>query len=228
METRFRRGTMERIRRKASDALDRAIAAGGLTDFDPAKPWNYVFSVAVEDALAAKYWHINIEEPALLILAGCRSTAAFLDGDAAVADSSLSHLATSGTPGLALVADSGARGSGRSSDSRPPPSNQAPKRAKTGSGPSVPYVSPGGGARQKLGAKIGPDGRYTTNRSGNYLCVSFNAGSCESKKGNPICPKDVRNRHNCSVCLSGDHSAQECTKQPGMSGNGPAARGGKK
>jgi hypothetical protein len=201
METRFRRETMERARRRASSELDKAIAAGHRTDFDPARPWDFVFMKAAEEV---KYWHVNIEEPAMLIITGSRATSGFLDGDAVVCDNSLAHLATHGTPGFAFVADSGSRGSGRSApaqDRRPPANHPPPKRQAI-------LDIPGGKRQHNV-----VDGKYTTNRAGVELCILFNSGSCSSTKGNPVCPVNPARRHNCSACLGGDHGAHECKKQ---------------
>jgi hypothetical protein len=209
METRFRREMMERARRRASTELDRAIVAGHLTEFDPLRPWDYVFMKAVEEH---KYWHTNVEEPALLIITGSRSPSGFLDGDATIADNSMAHIATYGSPGFAFVADSGARSSGRASfvgppasDRRPPVNDQPPKRHAPAQNNSDPRPM---GAK---GAGIGPDGRYLTNRKGHHLCVAFNRGECKGNKvGNPVCPVDATKRHNCSICMGFDHGAQQC------------------
>jgi hypothetical protein len=206
-ETRFRRETMERARRRASDALDRAIAAGGITEFDPEKPWDFVFRMAVDDVISAKYWHVNLEEPALLILTGSRSSATFLDGDATVCDSSSSHLATSGSPGFTLAGGSGSRGSGPAKDNRPPQKGQPPAKK--------PRIEPPAASKSGRSANIGSDGRFVTNRQGNQLCYGFNAGTCIGKKGNPTCPNSTTYRHNCSICLDCSHNATECKKPQG-------------
>jgi hypothetical protein len=197
METRYRRESMERVRRKASFDLDDAIIKGHSHDFNPAMPWDYVFSKATEDS---KYWHLNVEEPALLIVTGSRGTDNFLDGDAPVCMSSSLHLATHGTPGFAFAADAGNRHSKHAVADRRPPASAPPTKRRA--------------IEDKPDAKQHnmTDGKYTTNRSGNALCISFNNGSCvNAKKGNPVCPKEASRRHNCSTCLSAFHGAHECT-----------------
>ena len=43
-EVRFRREQLVRNRRHESEALDKAIRAGSVTDFGPGRPWNHMFS----------------------------------------------------------------------------------------------------------------------------------------------------------------------------------------
>ena len=61
------------------------------------------------------------------------------------------------------------------------------------------------------------DGQYTSNRRGIFLCDDFNQGNCTSVS-NGRCSKDPNKVHQCSKCLSTDHPASECKKNPG---NGP-------
>jgi hypothetical protein len=203
MESRFRKETMERGRRQANDDLDEAIARGGTHPFDPARPWEYIFKMATEGgASEAKYWHINIEEPCVLIIAGRYSTAEFLEGDAPVCAASSAHIATAGTPGSYVVADNGG-----SAARRPPAQQPPPKRQATVDRAPKQQLPP----RAKTGPAIEKDGKYVTNRVGNYLCINFNAGMCPAKKGAHVCPKDDKLRHNCNLCLSSSHGANTCT-----------------
>ena len=48
-DVRCRLEHMTRIRRRAQADHDEAVAAGKTTSFDPARPWNYVGSKAVDD-----------------------------------------------------------------------------------------------------------------------------------------------------------------------------------
>ncbi len=180
--------------------------------FDPARPWDYIFKMATDGGPSeAKYWHINVEEPCVLIIAGRYSTVEFLDGDAQVCANAASHVATHGTPGF-VVADSGGSGSNRQAHfyrlrpaQQPPPKRQAtldraPKPQQT--------AHPD---KKRQGVAIEKDGKYTTNKMGNSLCHGFNAGTCVSKKGNHLCPQNAAWRHNCSLCLSSSHGAKTCT-----------------
>ena len=44
-ETRYRREVMPRLRRRGSNNLNIAIAAGGVTPFDVEKPWKHLVSL---------------------------------------------------------------------------------------------------------------------------------------------------------------------------------------
>jgi hypothetical protein len=170
-----------------------------------------LFQNACEDAVSAKYWHTNIEEPAMMIISGARGVAGFLDGDANICESGSAHLATYGLPNVALGSESGGKArAGSSTDNRPQPNHPPPKKQRVEK-----VRNNGGDPRQQPGpskdAKMGPDGRYLSNRYGNMLCVAFNNGTCnDTKRGNPICSKDPSVRHNCSICLNGSHGAHEC------------------
>jgi hypothetical protein len=211
METRFRRETMERGRRQASDDLDEAIAAGRSHPFDPTRPWEYIFKMATDGgASEAKYWHVNVEEPCLLIIAGRYNAAEFVDGDARICANGSAHIATHGSPGMSLAVEAGNRGNGKSSSStqhppkrqKSPPANRPPKRQDNKTSEAH--------KKQKQHNVVG--GKFTTNRQGNVLCLAFNSGAgCPgAKRGNPICPRENMCRHLCSLCLSSSHGAHEC------------------
>jgi hypothetical protein len=220
MESRFRKETMERGRRQANDDLDEAISRGQTHPFDPARPWEYIFKMATEGgASEAKYWHINIEEPCVLIIAGRYSTAEFLDGDAPVCSASSSHIATAGTPGGHVVVDNSAR---RPPAQQPPAKRHAPEVR-------APAQHPAAQGKKGSGFATEQDGKYTTNKQGNQLCYGFNLGTCpNSKPGQHVCPKNDKLRHNCSLCLSNGHGANSCTVgktvQKPLKPNGHAAK----
>jgi hypothetical protein len=195
VETRFRREQMERLRRRESKLLDAAILAGGLTAFDPTNPWDHLFTLA---PLEHNYWHENLIEPCMLILTKVRSSGVFVDGDSPVCDSSMSHLATFGTPGFAYVADSSSSSSTRQS-AGPQPAKQ--KRESHGS-PAPPAKAP----KQHNVS----NGLFTTNRWGNELCNGYQNGSCKSTSGQ-VCPRDGSRRHCCAKCLSSSHGAEHPT-----------------
>jgi hypothetical protein len=208
VETRFRREQMERIRRRESKLLDAAILAGGRTAFDPTSPWDHLFAVAI---LEHNFWHENLIEPCMLILTKVRSSGVFVDGDSPICESSMSHLATFGTPGFAYVADGSSSSSTRQSAGSQPvkqkreaPNSQAPA-AKVAKQHNV------------------SNGLFTTNRWGNTLCHGFQNGSCKAT-GGQICPKDSSRRHCCAKCLSALHGAEHpstCTLTPSAPSSGP-------
>jgi hypothetical protein len=222
VETRFRREHMERARRRASMELDTAIVNNVSHEFDPARPWQFVYKKAAGDHMdstAARYWHLHLEEPCLLIAAGAKKVDGFIDGDAAICSSSSSHMATQGSPAFSLhdVGHTGNRQPAQRAvpDRRPPAQAPHPKRARaledTPKGSSAKVV----------------DGKFVTNRGGHSLCHAFNAGGCPgNKKGNPACPVEPSRRHNCNRCLSSSHGASECTSTVAPSTGGPQNRGG--
>ena len=60
------------------------------------------------------------------------------------------------------------------------------------------------------------DGQYLTNRRGVELCPDFNKyldTCCETNKYGQ-CAKDASRVHQCSLCLSVDHGARNCSKPP--------------
>jgi WD40 repeat protein len=195
------------MRRRASNELDRAIARGYSTDFDPSKPWEYVFQHAEDEV---KYWHPELEEPALIAISGNRSSSGFVDGDALVSESSGAHIATSGTPGMVLLPDASGGARLSQQDRRPPAKPQPPKR------PTLAIAD-----RPVRRQHNVENGKFITNRSGHVLCLAFNSGACGAA-GSMICPKDPERRHNCNLCLSTDHSTTSCEK-----GKVPQKKGGK-
>jgi hypothetical protein len=200
METRFRREVMERMRRRESSLLDAAISDGGRTQFEPHRPWNLIFKLAVSEA---QYWHLNVEEPSLLIITNARKAGVFMGGDAPVCDSNYLHLATSGTPGFALVADKGSSSSSRGDGGRPQQQPPAKRQHVAAAPPKRNDASRG----QSSGSQIVANGKYIANRGGNPLCILFQSGSCDKAMG-INCPKDSSRRHLCNVCLSSSHGSE--------------------
>jgi hypothetical protein len=170
-----------------------------------------------------KYWHPELEEPAMIAISGNRTSYGFVDGDARVSETSGAHIATSGTPGMALCSDAGGSARQSQADRRPPAKPQPPKR---------PTLAIADKPTRKVHNVA--NGKYITNRGGHVLCLAFNAGAC-GFPGQVICPNDSERRHNCNSCLSADHCAQNCTKtapaQPkskhvgGKGGKGGKGRG---
>jgi hypothetical protein len=222
VETRFRREYMERARRRASTDLDASIIAGNSShEFDPARPWEYVFKRSAGDALdpsAARYWHLNLEEPCLLIVSGARRIDGFIDGDASVCTSSAAHMATQGSPAFSLH-DAGVPSNRLLAADRRPPARAPPAKRSNRALEDTPV-----GAKAKI-----ENGKFTTNRAGHGLCSVFNspAGCPGLKKGNPLCPKDSSLRHHCSNCLSCTHGSHEC-KSTAAPSSVPSRKGGGK
>ncbi|CAE7793132.1 unnamed protein product, partial [Symbiodinium necroappetens] len=80
-DVRARLELAERLRRQGKEDRDNAIAAGGTHGFDPKKPWEWVWNMIVKDHA---FWHRELEEPALLILAKTQKASQLLGTDAPV------------------------------------------------------------------------------------------------------------------------------------------------
>ena len=179
-DVRARSEHVERIRRRGAEDEDKAKRTGGTSEYDPAKPWEYVYRHLVLDS---KLWEEEFTSTALLV----RSHIDRLN----------EHLGPE--------VDAEASRSSRPSGSRREPEGE----------PVPPPRGDGGGKRKKAerdisqGSRRGPDGLYTTNRSGTQLCRSYQDGSCKEHamvSGLPMCARNKRLAHQCAKCL-GRHPA---------------------
>jgi len=80
-DVRARGEHIERGRRSGLKAYEMAKANGGTTDYDPARPWEWAIKALIADQA---FWHKQVEEPALLVLAEVSQLANNLGGDAPV------------------------------------------------------------------------------------------------------------------------------------------------
>ena len=111
-DVRMRAERFQRLRRHAEHDHTAALAAGRRSNFDLARPWDTVFSMADADK---NWWEENMHRAALLYLARVKTAAQVLDDRTAQpALEGTSPLA----PSLRAPPDSGSRRSGRS---RTPP-----------------------------------------------------------------------------------------------------------
>ena len=78
-DVRCRLENMPRLKRVAQAAHDKSTRAGGTTDFDPKRPWNYVWLKAVEDQ---EFWREEVTDPCFLILTKIASKEEVVLGDA--------------------------------------------------------------------------------------------------------------------------------------------------
>ena len=96
-DTRARRELSERIRRCGQSLCDKARQAGGGTgtlvvcDFDPTKPWDYVFRQLSSEF---SFWKGEVEDPAMLILTrAVRGQSSVVSGEAPTAPTASAHIA---------------------------------------------------------------------------------------------------------------------------------------
>ena len=65
-DVRTRLEQAERLRRRAQEAHDTARRGGNQNDFEPARPWDWVWNALVFDS---EFWHREVEEQCILLLA---------------------------------------------------------------------------------------------------------------------------------------------------------------
>ena len=196
---------MARVRRKGFASYQKALEAnGGNPDFehpfDPARPWNYVWSEIMADA-EKSWWHVELEHPALVILATRTGVSNVLGGDAPISPVAPAPSPPGISNATPIISDTqGFTGSQRYTGG-----------GKGGGG--------GGGRRQNDWAwEPAPkqrktqhnivDGKYVTNRSGIPLCKGFNEGACLASRGNR-CTANPSTVHQCERCLE-NHCGLRC------------------
>ena len=180
-DVRARSEQVERIRRRGAQEHSAATGTGGTHEYQPSQPWEFVYRHLVLDN---KFWEDEFTSTALLIR---------------------SHIDR-------LTEHLGPEVEGDTRSSRPSGSSQ-----KRGSDPGhEPPPSPPGTKRKKgdkkggaEGSRKGPDGFYTSNRSGTPLCRAYQDGSCKEHtyvQGLPMCARNKKLAHMCAKCL-GRHPA---------------------
>jgi hypothetical protein len=214
---RFWHEQMPRILRREEERYDRSItrrlplgSMGDGPDYEPARPFNYVWWLASTDdpeGLAEKcWWRENFIDNANLIV-NKTSVNTFIAGDAPVA-APHQHFAS-----LAV----GERGSELSVQPSP------------GIGGGGPSLTDGGGRGKGTGKKAGKDKQgdpglkrkqpyeklgnsFTTDYQGTDICESYNLGKCQSAGNSVRCPKKgVKRSHACSKCGKCGHPSTECS-----------------
>ena len=171
---------MERLRRRGAEAH----AANPSHPFDPSAPWKWVWSEALVDL---RFWKMELEDPALLIMTRTRATGNFIDGDATVAGAA------------------GARHDGgdlhHGGSSAPPPRRQL--------GDRDPPINKRKERKPDNQAAIS-DGKYTATRQGIQLCRAFNEGTCHGTNSQGRCKQNPSRAHQCWFCLNSAHAGCNC------------------
>lgn len=78
-DVRCRLEHMPRLRNQAIEERRESLAAGARHEYDPKRPWAYVWKRATNDAA---FWKRELEDPAGTVIAKLRAISAFVDGDA--------------------------------------------------------------------------------------------------------------------------------------------------
>ena len=199
-ETRWRREKLVHIQREEVRAYTAAQKDNRDHPYDPLRPWDRCYELATEGYTQLQYWYEAVERPAQLILSQTASVSDYLDGDAVIAASGSSHIATSfATPSdVGLTSEAPRPGAGKrkatQQDGEPP--------VKTTRKTEAPKERPKSLELHNVAAGV-----YPTNRNGRALCSAFQAGSC---KFGTKC----KNAHQCNKCLLPTHAGNTCKQTP--------------
>ena len=184
-DVRMRSEQFERIRRAAEIELSRLPPGVKHAFYDPAKPWDGVFAMAIRDN---RFWETEVRELAVLWLARVQLPRPFISDDT-ILDEHSSHP----PPGM---------GGGGSESSR--------SRQRKGKGGSKGHTSfppqqpPATKGRQKAKAKGKGKGTKKGVDKANEICNNYNAGKC-----GVVC--SAGRKHACSKC-GGPHPVTNCTR----------------
>ena len=208
-DVRCRQELMHELHQDALMAHNEALENGTHSGFQPLRPWDSVFSMAISDT-TSKWWTREFERPAQLVLTHIASLSSMLGGDVEMSSSRLL-----GTANASVTA--------RRPD--PPPrvqqqQQQQPKKQHT--------KQQGGGKKQKLPMQTAPDGSLTTNMKGAPLCSGFQSGQCTSTRPNSIACAHTGAMHQCSRCMSSEHGSkhpQQCNREQKRVHNGKGGKG---
>ena len=150
-DVRARSEQLPRLRLRLMKEHRDAEQAGGTTQYDPARPWNYTFQYLLKQQ---DWWYETFERWATLIAARVKIQGTVLDGDAPVGSSSTRP------SDLQEVSEGPAQKKARKQKSRngQPRNQQAPPSAHP----------------------MRHNGRYTTTRQGKEICLRYQSGSCSS------------------------------------------------
>jgi len=185
-DIRMRSEQFERIRRDLQIGYDRTpIAERAHFPIDPQRPWNAVFTKAVDEAYTPSqaFWRREANEKCFMFLARLRTAAALTDD------------------GMANLLGGEGKGKGKRTRQR-------------GWGSSAEKASPGGPGKQTQpakgspGGKANPPGGKQQNGKGTDTCRKFNEGTCSGAE----CPNGYI--HKCKICGTYKHGASQC-RQPG-------------
>ena len=96
-DVRMRQEGMERIRRRGEIERQEAIDANGKHEYNPNRPWDWVWSQAVLDN---RFWKEELEEQALLVLTRTSSLSSMIDGDVRIDNPGAPHAPPPRAPDL--------------------------------------------------------------------------------------------------------------------------------
>jgi hypothetical protein len=196
-DVRFRSEHMTFMAMRESDRMDLALALNQTTEYNPAKPWDFLWKMAVDinDSQESRWWYRNFERRIPMFLE--QGAGGFIDGDARVAASLDGHFATTHNSVNQVDRNRpdslyGAGGGGGGNKQR----GGGPKAIK-----DKPKPPPAPAPHQ-------PGQKHLSTKKGAELCAAYNSGSCVGEHGKS-CPRDSTKRHLCHWCL-GMHPGNNC------------------
>ena len=174
---------------RESDRLDAALLLHGNTEYNPDKPWDYLWRIAVDtaDSQESRWLYREFERKIPMLLE--QGMGNFIDGDARISASASGHFAT--THNAVNVSDrdrtdtsygagvggggkkrtgggNGGKATGKDQQTPPPPVASQPR-------PSQPHIK---------------------TKKGVFLCAGYNSGACAGSHG-LACPSDPTKKHLC-------------------------------
>ena len=74
---------------------------------------------------------------------------------------------------------------------------------------------------------VDANGKLLTNRSGKKLCEAWQDGNCQVGSSPGVCPRNPKHVHQCAKCLSQEHGAKFCNRDPAKAPRNPTKGKGK-
>jgi hypothetical protein len=188
-------------------------------EFDPASPWAYLWKMGTDPKSTSTaewyFWENSFAKQAAQISSGAVSIDFYLDGEFAVAHSARQHFALAHDAkailgkGAAHGGGDGAWGSGGKAEQQKL-WKEAQKQQK-----ATLNAQKGGGKAANKGNGGNAPVVFFKNDKNKKLCPGFQTGSCRSTwlvkhSYNVVCPHDKELRHQCNLCLSGNHAPSSC------------------
>ena len=197
---------MPRLRRQVEAEYETALAkANGVVEnvdheYDPQRPWNYLFQRLLEDR---EWWRDELENNAVILISTKATTQDFLGGDARIGAQAPAATPPGVEPRVPVLEDyRGAAGGARVAGPR-----------RFGGGTPPPPYNPYGGERPAKKVKVHnvQNGLYITTRTGRLICVAHNAGTCPNTLAGASCATNLDQAHVCNKCLAANHNGTACS-----------------
>ena len=203
-DQRMRTEQLERIRRKAEEERNAAVATGGVHPFDPLVPWDYCLKAAAADKT---FWDEEIDRKCVLFITHLKTQKQLTDpGHGLLISEPPSRQSASGGAGNSSggprrggARNSRGRGTSGGAETQGQHSSTRGDKRRGGG------ISKGGGK----GKAKQPDGRWRVTEGGIEICYIWNhgEGGCSD-----ICANG--RAHMCEWCRSPKHRSIACSQKP--------------